>query len=438
MKTVLLSFVLCALLAFPAFALTTDDAEIVSKASLATMHLPDGSLNGDGTGGFGGGPNITYLFDGKFDNPVYLPMCNNGNNYSGVYLLCDFTTELASGYYVTKILVGAHGKRPFSLYWTADGTAWTNVVTSCMEDGVVEWSIGEIVKQVKVVFEQLGANQWDRWDYSTPQISELQVWGVNPALLECSHPSFTDWELLTPATCTEPRYDHRYCMVCDAEFIEPVGDPLGHDYISHLVREGTLYRYGSGFLDCGRCDFHVDFSRPVDMVELGGLAERGLVQFADCTVSSEDHPQWGHTSARHLIDGNWENNYWAAVGLNDAYIDWTFGTEIDLTSIDFSVVNHAQTLQFFRKDGEEETLIAEAVIEPNEEEGAPNWIRQTVEFRDVTGVTAIRIRILDEIGLVPPNGSQAHDATVRELHPYGTVVGAGKRTHDSTTIMILR
>ena len=424
---------------------TVDDATNVAKGKHSLAHIYNASGANVDNNSFGGGPSMPDVFDGVYTEYIRLPKA--GNN---AYIVLDFTSELPGGYYVTQFKVGAKGVYPFSLfYWPAGGSDWTPVVTNCLEEGTqaspLTYDIGEIVTQVKVVFHTCRA-----WQYNDYQISELEVWGLNPADMYCTHPSYSEWEMKVPATCTTRQIDHRYCNECHEEAEQDVGSPLGHDYVTHLEKPGKCNRYGKGWIDCSRtnCDFRADFPEPVDMVTLGGFAELYKVQFTDVRVSSEYNPGWWGTWARHLFDNNWEGSHWAAMTRTGEWVDFEFGTTIDPTWAELSAPNHDHTIQFFARDGETETLLAEVPItkivtygdELDPETGepvetSPAWQRVTVEFTE-KHAKAVRVRFVDEIGFVSAQNN--HCTALGELHLYGTVYGGGHLIDDPTTIMILR
>ena len=428
------------LLSHDALSLGVEDATVISKTDFAHIYNKSGTII-DGNS-FGGGPNLGSLFNNSWDDYVRLPKA--GNN---CYVLVDFTTSgvsgaLAGGYYVTKIVVGAAGKYPFSLFYTvADTGAEVQLANQCLDEGKLTYDVGAIATKVKVVFHTCRA-----WEYNDYQISELQVWGLDPADMACSHPSYTEWEMKEAATCTTRQIDHRYCTVCYEEFEQEVGAPLGHDYVTHLEKPGKCNRYGTGWIDCSRCDFVAEFPEPKDMITLGGFAELYKVQFTDVNVSSEYNPQWWGTWARHLFDNKWESTHWAAMTRTGEWVDFEFGTTVDVTRVELSAPNHDHTIQFFARDGEMETLMDEVPITnivtlvENPETGesvvtTQAWQRVTVEFTE-QHAKAVRVRFVDEIGFV--SAQDNHCTALGELHLYGTVLGAGHLLYDPTTIMILR
>ncbi len=411
------------------------DSAIISNVDLASMHQSNGNVLNDSDGkpwgGFGGGPNMNNLFNGRFGTDyVYLP--NMGQDGGG-YLIIDFTSKLATGYYITEIKIGSGGTNPYSLYWSPNGTTWNNVADQ--EGGTAEtagstlvYAIGEIATHVKLVFHRT-----PRWNYSTPQISEIQVWGIDPAEMACTHRAWSDWEVVRPATCTSRALEMHYCLQCNEEETREAGMPLGHDYVTHLDKGGKCNRFGRGSITCTRCDWVADFPEPRDLYAFGGEAELYKVQLVDMTASSENHAAWG-TGLAKAHDNNWTSGYWSNVGREDAWIEFAFGTTIDITAVEFSVHNHAQTIKFYSRDGETETFLSEVEIVPDESEDAPATQRMTVHFTE-TPVSALRVRIFDEIGI---EVWSSMCVILYEIHPYGTVKGAGLLLYDPTTLMIFR
>ncbi len=100
---------------------------------------------------------------------------------------------------------------------------------------------------------------------------------------------------------------------------------------------------------------------------------------------------------------------------------------IDLTSVDISVPNRSHTLQFYSVEGDVETLVGERAVEYDSAIGSGDtaYQRFTIEFRGVT-LKTLRVKSDDE--------DNALD--ICELHPYGTVAGAGKSAAVRTRIII--
>ena len=136
--------------------------------------------------------------------------------------------------------------------------------------------------------------------------------------------------------------------------------------------------FGSGSISCSNCNFRLEFPTAIDLttnrvagIPICGIKAEGVVRFADLSVSSTDHPGWGPADFR-LIDNYWrmpyanENlwSYWVSIGLENQWIDYEFGTEIDLVAIDLSVRNRNYTLRFCNLDDDtgRETIIGEIPV----------------------------------------------------------------------------
>jgi hypothetical protein len=161
------------------------------------------------------------------------------------------------------------------------------------------------------------------------------------------------------------------------------------------------------------------------------------VNFTDVTVSSTGQENYGVTP-NYLIDNNWTaawNHYWFANSKSTAeYVQYAFGTMIDLTAVDISVPNRTHTLQFYsvEPDGTE-TLVAEHAVEKDTSipdkvgsDDNPNAYQHfTIEFRGLT-LKTLRVK------------SNETDVALKicELHPYGTVAGAGKSAAVRTRVII--
>ncbi|MBR1921462.1 MAG: hypothetical protein IJ829_05605 [Kiritimatiellae bacterium] len=414
---------------FAALAVTSAfawEASIVSSVEHTTFYRGDVTK---GNAGMNGGDWTTSLFNGTFDDYRY-------QNTAGAYLVVDLDDTFANGCYVTEVKIGHKGNTQYSLYWSADGTTWTAIIENTSVPGTpVSYTVEKVAKKIKYVWDtSLG--------WGGQSLAEIQVWGVDPSELGCTHPAeyVTEWESIPgTANCTEYGIDQCSCTNCGTFFtrLSPTAVPLGHDYATILTTHGTSLFYGSGSNVCKRCSNAIAFDEPRDLVELGGFSVAGLVQFTDISVSSIQHPEWG-IQQDYLIDGNWTMDwkaYWAADSSNhDAeYIDFEFGAEIDLTAVDFSVPNHDHIVEFYSVDGGGvETLIGQVAVEKNTETDAPNYQRFKPEFRGVS-LSKLRIRTVDAVGF------ELWGAKVMafgECHPYGTVKGAGKSAAVRTRIII--
>ena len=105
---------------------------------------------------------------------------------------------------------------------------------------------------------------------------------------------------------------------------------------------------------------------------------------------------------------------------------------IDLTAIDISVHNHDQTVEFYSVEGGEEIRVGEVVFEKDTAANAPDYQRKWVELRGVS-LSTLRVRVDDSVGISLWN---KNIISICELHPYGTVNGAGKSAAVRTRIVI--
>ena len=415
---------------FPVASLA--DATPVKLSKLGRSIFFRGGSATRGKAGTNGGHYTDRLFNGNFTDYTY---CNK----SGTTELVIPTTGLDENdndtgvaWYVTDFKVGHQGNSKYSLYYTTeaepanilscaqDPRTWTPVTgaTGIQAAGTKIYGVNTVATAVKYVFDT-DVN----WGTS---LAEVEVWGVDPAELEgkCQHPSYTEWEEVPgSATCTEYGFKRRKCSVCGDVFELDSALPLGHAWESHLSQPGSSSAFGSGTIECSRCGETIVFNIPIDLTTIGGVALPGVVQFADLSVS-DSNPNGGGTGPGKMIDGNWTYDwgyYWFPSTRNESeWVEYDFGTEIDLTKIEWSVANHAQTLKFYKWDGEtEEPLVEIPVTKDSTDNG---YQRGSIEFRGIS-VKGIRLHIADSIG-IQYGGSRF--VSVSELHPWGTVIGAGK------------
>ncbi len=455
-------------------------AQVVSNTSNASMCNADGSqMTANGQGGWNS--NWGRLFDGNFTNYQMWPKAPTGG-----YALVDFTRNdgihALKEYFVEELWVGADGTKKFTLQYSEDGTTWRDVegavAVTC--DGIGKYTLGKVVKKVRYVFVDGSYN-----NFSDSYLAEFAVWGIDPNEAPCTHPSYTDWVLgAVPATCTERARDARMCTACGERFTrDSSGTALGHDYVTTLDRAGRVStrkdfpdqrRFGEGSIACSRCDFHLDFPTALDLVTnkvggtvIGGMKTEGIVRFTDVSVSSENNPQWG-PGGKKIIDGVWNTSqewpYWTSTSRNGQYADFEFGTTLDLTTVEFSVYNHAYDFELCSiddnagtetafcsfsiakdetdSDGKSETLetVNPSTGKQSEVEiwkkvdVANDYQRIRVPFVE-TPVRHLRIRIMDgqPIDLWGCTGIR-----VIEIHPWGTVCGAGDYAIDKRSIMSFR
>ena len=473
------------------------------KAKLAKVSNVARSITfRDGAGhrgnyGFNGGSYSSGMFDGNFTSGLY-------QNTAGCEVVVPTTTntvsETGKPLYVTEVKVGHVGNTQYSLYYTTepepknildnakDPRSWTLIsgANHIQEAGTKTYLVNQTVTAVKYVFDT--ALDW------TQSACEFEVWAIDPDDLPCMHetydPETAEWTLCKPPTCTENAVEESFCPICGARFErEVLGTKLGHIYVATLTSIGRPNRYGSGFVSCSRtledpdthettwsCDFRIDFDgRDVDFTTLGGIPINGVVQYTDLTDSSTGGLDGG-ISPEDVKDNVWHdqwNGYWFAAGLGtNEYVQYQFGTTIELTKIEFSVLNEFQTVYFTKYDPEteEETILRTipiAKLDPVakvDEQGNVvtnelgevvyeniGYQRQTVDFfvydkLKKTFVDAIRMRIGDYVDPVTGEttkyigtqyGSRFHTCII-EFHPWGTIQYAGLMTQPPTTIMILR
>lgn len=497
----------------------------ISSAALAKIYNSDGTLaGGDGTGGFGGGAGIGHWFDGnKKTNAglwdggggTWLPNLGNGG-----WCLIDFSSVMPGGYYITDVSVSQCSDFKYSIYWLDDESVVTNRSTWHPVDGAIYvskigeaiYGVNETATKVVVYFDQTGG-----W---TVNISEIEVWGMDPADIGCKHPSFTEWEEVEgSASCLVPGIDERFCTVCGARFTREQETGLGHDYVSHLVKSGKYAHFGCGYIECSRCDWRLDFpedendstaTMPLDLVtnrvdgsRIGGVSVKGQFNFTDISVTStgngpeDPSGNWG-VNPVSMIDNKWDwswQDYWYSMGSdNNPYVDYVFGTEIDLAWIEISLPNKSHIARFYSvdEDTEEESQLAKFLITRTDvengdkyhiwlEPGADEYVDvyEDNEFNElpIEKDSGIPDRKHDEYGNEVPDdpntsndeGSNSYNQyqrfTIRfyeqpikhlrirqyktdggimkpmyisELHPWGTVRGAGDLRYRKETLLILR
>lgn len=399
-----------------------------------------------GSAGFNGGDYSDKVFDGNFSNYAY-------QNTAGAEIVIPTTDpDTGAAFFVTEFKVGHQGNAKYSLYYTTeeeppdilshttDPRTWTPIpgATSIQETGVKTYGVNVIATAVKYVFDTVS-----NWAVS---LGEVEVWGVDASQVGCLHPTYTEWRPIPgTATCTANGIDQRECTVCGKIFQRESQTVVkfGHDYQSTLLLAGSGLQYGSGTISCSRHDFEIDCTDgPVDLVPFGGVKMPGVVQFTDLSVSSTGNEDWG-VGPEDLIDNVWTKSwgsYWYANTKSvSEYVQFEFGTAIDLTSVEISVPNETQTLRFYSvADGAEE-LVGEFTVEKDStipdqvwsskenkmEVNPASFQRFEAEFRGVT-LRTLRIRSDD-----------ANNAlTVCEVHPHGTVNGAGRTAAVRTRILI--
>ncbi len=357
------------------------------KQAWAKIYNSDGSLaGGDGTGGFTGGAGIQHWFDGKkrTDTNVW----GGGGTWlgrlgDGAWLIFAVSNAFPEGCFVSDVAISQCDDFKYSIYWL-DDDGWHPVEeamgVSKIGEGV--YGVNKIAKEIKIYFNETGG-------YSL-NISEIEIWGMTATDVFCTHPSYTEWmEVEGSATCLLPGIDERFCTECGKRFTMEQEVGLGHDFVSHLLIPGVYRKFGSGYIDCSRCDWRLDFpvnptnrwdTMPLDLVTnrvngapIGGVARKGQFPFTEITVTSTGNGpgdptgNWGVSPAA-LIDNNWSwgwGNYWYSMNNSkisdpDPHVDYVFGTEIDLAWIDVSTDNGVYTNLYLSVDDDtgEETILA--------------------------------------------------------------------------------
>ncbi len=448
-----------------------------------------------GSYGFNGGSYSDGMFDGNFTGGLY-------QNTAGCEVvvpttMTDPTTGTEKPWYVTEVLVGHKGNTQYSLYYTTeeepadilnnskDPRTWTLIAgaSHVQEAGTKTYLVNKTVTAVKYVFDT-------KLDW-TQSVCEFEVRALDADDLPCMHENFNPataaWTLCSPATCTENAVEEGFCPDCGERFEREVPlSKLGHDFVATLTKPGRHDSWGSGYVTCARtiqdtntlevvwsCDYHLDFTtNDVDLTTLGGPPINGVVQYTDLTVSSIG-AQDGGIKAVYLMDGFWDSGwghafYFETLSVNE-YAQYAFGTKIELTKIEFSVLNQDQTVYFYKYDPDTgvETLLKSIPIEKitnveehedpetgdiTQVEVTPGYQRMSVDFfvseKDKKIIVdAIRMRIGDYVD--PKTGEVKHysglhyggsdiHTIVCEFHPWGTIEGAGPLTHSPTTVMIFR
>lgn len=427
------------LLALLPVALLADATPVkLSKLGRSIFFRGGGATRG--VAGTNGGHYTDRLFNGNFSDYTYCNIVGTTELVIPTTGLDENEHDTGVAWFVTEFKVGHAGNSTYSLYYTTEAEP-ANVLNNAKDPrtwipidgaagiqvaGTKTYGVNKVATAVKFVFG--AAPDW------TASLAEVEVWGVHPDDAGCRHPSYTDWEEVPgSATCTTFGRKRRKCTVCGEAFELDSDLPLGHDWVTNLSRPGTSSSYGSGSLVCSRCGETIVFNVPLDLTTLGGVALPGVVQFTDLSVS-DSNPNGGGTGPDDMIDGDWTydwGSYWFPSTRNEAeWVEYDFGTEIDLAKIEWSVANHAQTLKFYKWDGEnEEPLVEIPVIGDG---SSREYQRGSMEFRGVS-LKGIRLHIADSIG-VQYGGSRF--VSLSELHPWGTVVGAGKLDVLRTRILL--
>ena len=411
-----------------------------------------------GNYGTNGGHASNRLFNGDFTDYTYC------NRYGTTELVIPTTglddqgNDTGVAWFVTDFLVGHKGGSKYSLYYTteaepadiltyaADPRTWIAIegATDIQEAGKKTYGVNKTATAVKYVF--VTGSDWDA------ELAEVEVWAMDPSTIACLHENMTDdypaWTVCTPATCTENAIEERFCPDCNERFErEAPLTKLGHDFVATLTSPGTSSSYGSGYVECSRCDeFHLVFNGDhVDLTTLGGPPINGIVQYTDLYASSLGAENGGIKPV-YMMDGFWDNGwshaYYFENCSSNEYAQYSFGTRIELTQIEYSVINESQTVYFSKYDPDtgEETPLRTILIKKDTTEGADGYQRKTEYFQSNDAsekifVDAVRMRIGDYVdpdtGDVTPYigynyGALDRHTIICEFHPWGTIEGAGK------------
>ncbi len=380
---------------------------VVSSKDIAKIYKPDGT-----EGNFNGGSGMHNVFDGDFDNGLYM-------NTGGSYIIIDLESSLKGGYYVTTIKVAHVGNTAYSVYYTGlDKETWIMVTDNTTAAGTISYTINEIATQVKYVF-----NTTIGW---TQSLKEIEVKGIDPAEIDCFHRNLSDWVPVEgSSTCTGRGQDVQTCNDCGEKLYRESTTvlPTGHAYVSSIID------VGKGLITCDNCDYRLEINGEVDLMTLGGEKTEGIYQFTDVSVSSTGNVEWG-VNPNNMWDGGWTtgwNDYWYPATGDDEkeYVLYEFGTEVDLTMLDIAVFNVEQTLKIYvYSDEEHDYVLAREVSAYNE------YVEKETAYRMEIDLVGISTRAV-KIQLVGP-----HQVRICEMHIYGTAKGAtGVHRHNYTELV---
>lgn len=437
---------------------------VVSKKTLAWIYKPDGTAVApdssfpDCPHCFGGGSVMSWLFNNNFTDGVYIGP--NGLLANGGYCMLDFSSEKPGGWFVTEIKTGSLSTKQYSLSYSMDGTTWKPVKDADHVEHIGQKSflVNDTAVYVKCVFDQVGG-----W---TASFNEFQVWGMEAEDVFCTHPSYTEWSAVEgSATCLEPGMDEQFCSICGKRFTRKQAVGLGHDFVSHLLVPGAYRKFGSGYIDCSRCDWRLDFplspvsmwdTQPLDLVtnrvngtQIGRVSVMGQFNFTEITVTStgngpdEPDPTQNYgVSPVAMIDNNWTmdwQKHWYSIRASidpDPHVDYVFGTEIDLAWIDVSTDNANYTNLFFSVNDAtgEETLLASSwaftADETHQEEVeaisfTPVYFSPTSDAEPVAGKTYYSLEVVGEganerAQWTPVSGLEAFEEGTMYFEPSAT------------------
>lgn len=447
----------------------------------------------------GGGSYMKNLFNGNFGDNVYIGP--NGRLAPGSFAMLDFTSEALDGYSITEIRTGSMSEHSYSLYYSADGTVWKPVGggTGVKAVATKSFAVNDIARYVKCVFDEIGGwtpsfNELEVWGLDAKDAACVHPTWTPWATVEGSATCLDyGYDVQHCTVCGEravrenhalPPLGHDYRNKLDV-----AGKYRGFGRGSIECSRCTFH------IDCPE---PVDLvTNKVDGEPIAVVRSEGLIRFTNVSVSSTGDTAWGIRPG-HLIGNTWGwawNNYWYSLANDsDPHVDFEFGTTVDLTWIDLSVQNATNVFRFYGvdpdtgaetqlkkflvvrtdpalgdryhiyrgSDDEPEDLYGEEELDElfvakdsgiptrkHDAEGAeipdnPNtdsdegsndynqYQRFTVRFFEQP-VKILRIRQFMEDG-----ATLAKPAYISEIHPWGTVRGAGDLRYRKETLLILR
>ena len=408
----------------------------ISSSSIASFHNADDTVNGDWSGG---GTGIGNFFDGNTSSGVYIGP--NGRAANGCYLLLTF----GQNYYITAINASSATTHKYSLYYSTDGSTWSAIEggTQVSKAGTTELAPNVTASYIKCIFDQVGG-----W---TQTFSELEVWGMDPADITCTHPSYTEWTPVAgSATCTGYGVDERFCTVCNERYTRESTTllPLGHDYVHTVTQLGTVSEFGAGLISCSRCEFCIDCSSPFNLVggtdtngtKICAVHMDGLHYFAELTVSSTGDTGYGQSPSK-LIDNDWSLNeswgsYWygAQAGSGRDYIQFEFDETIDLAKIEISVYNRDHDIVFYAYDADDDAETEIQRLSVTYDENETKLVKKTVYFfgdanNPGYALKAFRVR---------SDNDGNNRLGVGEIHPFITARGAGRLGQGNSMFILMQ
>ncbi len=424
------------------------------------------------------------------------PRLNNGG-----FVKLDFSGSQAVGWFVTEIKTGSLTTHQYSLYYSMDDSSWTAVegATNVGVVGQKTFTVNDTAIYIKCVFNQIGGwtpafNELQVWGMDpndvpcmhpsyttwTPVIGSATCTADGIDERFCTECGYRD----TRESTTFPLLGHDYvCSLDRPGKYKAFG--LGSIACSRC----------DFFLDCPE-PINLITNR-VDGEGIGGIKTAGIVYFTDVSVTSTGNADWGIRPG-HLIGNNWTwswNHYWYSNSADsNPHVDYEFGTEIDLIYIDISLPNSTHFVRLFSVDddtGEETQLTKFLVKRTDIEKGdkyhiwrapdSPEYvdIYEGVEFdelpivqdsgipgrkhdengneisdnpntsddegsNDYNAYQRFTVRFYEQpvkhlrIRQYKPDGSVMKPMYISELHPWGTVCGAGDLRYRKETILIFK